>query len=71
MCFLLCNSPASQFRQRGITQKKAFNIDDLVYYATVHVHGDCYGVFLTSLSVLEFMYHGMLRTLIDDNLKRT
>ena len=25
VCFLLGNSPASEFRRRGITQKKAYN----------------------------------------------
>jgi len=25
VCFLLCNSPASEFRPRGITQKIAYN----------------------------------------------
>jgi len=28
VCFLLGNSPASEFRRRGITQKKAYNIQN-------------------------------------------
>jgi len=29
VCFLLGNSPASEFRCQGITQKKAYNIQNM------------------------------------------
>jgi hypothetical protein len=29
VCFLLGNSPASEFRRWGITQKKAYNIQNM------------------------------------------